>query len=185
MSEQRVLVAFANQAGSTAGIADEIGEVLRRAGHVVDCRLAGDVADVTPYRAVILGSGVFVPRRRSDGGGFLVRHATALAARPVWLFCVGPIGGSHCSVDAAGNLGENCSVSAVAAAVEARGSAAFGPTGLLDGMDPVDRLGTVDHHRVQGWAAEIASELAAEPRGVPHPPARRGIHRCGPIAAAH
>ena len=46
--------------------------------------------------AVILGSGVFVPGRRSDGGGFLARHEASLAARPVWLFCAGPIGRGRC-----------------------------------------------------------------------------------------
>jgi menaquinone-dependent protoporphyrinogen oxidase len=94
MGDQRVLVAFATRAGSTAGIAGAIATVLRHAGFTVDCHVASEVTDVTPYSAVILGSGVFVPSRRSDGGGFLARHETSLAARPVWLYCAGPIGGS-------------------------------------------------------------------------------------------
>lgn len=186
MSDQRVLVAFANQAGSTAGIADEIAAVLTRAGLDVECRLAGDVADVTPYRAVILGSGVFVPRRRSDGGGFLARHETALAGRPVWLFCVGPIGGGRCSIDASGSMDDGCNVSTVAKASGARGSAMFGSIVMPEGSDPVDRLGTVDHHRVRAWAAEIAADLIAEGRrvAVEHREPRRTIHRCGPLTAA-
>ena len=185
MSDQRVLVAFANQAGSTAGIADEIASVLSRAGLDVECRLAGDVADVTPYRAVILGSGVFVPRRRSDGGGFLARHQAPLATRPVWLFCVGPIGGGRCSVGAGGTLDDGCNVSTVARATGARGSAMFGPIGMPEGSDPVESLGTIDHQRVRAWAAEIAADLIAEGRRralAPHRP-RRTIHRCGPLPA--
>jgi menaquinone-dependent protoporphyrinogen oxidase len=186
MGVQRVLVAFANQAGLTAGTADEIAAVLRRLGLDVDCRLAGDVADVTPYGAVILGSGVFLPRRRSDGGGFLARHEPALATRPVWLFCVGPIGGGHCSVDAAGVVDAGCSVSTVARAVGARGSAIFGPSALPEGMDPMDRLGAVDHQRVRAWAAEIAGELIADGRRMAVSPAqpRRTVHRCGGLTAA-
>ncbi|HYO43854.1 MAG TPA: flavodoxin domain-containing protein [Candidatus Limnocylindrales bacterium] len=186
MGVQRVLVAFANRAGSTAGIAEEIAIVLRRAGLDAECRLAGDVADVTPYGAVILGSGVFVPRRHSDGGGFLARHTAVLASRPVWLFCVGPIGGGRCSINAAGATDDGCNVSTVAKDTGARGSAMFGPIGMPEGSDPVDSLGTVDHQRVRGWAAEIAADLIAESRRVavaPHRP-RRAIHRCGPLTAA-
>ena len=92
MGDQRVLVAFANRAGSTAGIAGSIATVLRRAGLSVECRLASEVEDVTGYDAVILGSGLYVPRRSSDGGGFLARHRAALATKALWLFCAGPIG---------------------------------------------------------------------------------------------
>jgi menaquinone-dependent protoporphyrinogen oxidase len=186
MSDQRVLVAFANQAGSTAGIGDAIAAVLRRAGLAVECRLVGDVADVTPYRAVILGSGVFVPRRRSDGGGFLARHSAALAARPVWLFCAGPIGGGRCSVDASGAMDDGCNLGTVARLVGARGSAMFGSVTMPEGSDPVDRLGTIDHQRVRAWAAEIAADLIAEGRRAAVAPhrQRRTIHRCGPLTAA-
>ncbi len=184
MGDQRVLIAFANQAGSTAAIGEEIGVVLRRAGLEVECRLAGDVTDVSAYRAVVLGSGVFVPRRHADGGGFLTRHSAALAARPVWLFCAGPIGRGRCSVDAAGTDDDGCNVSTVAKAVGARGSAAFGPVGPDDGTDPVERLGTIDHARVHAWAAEIAAELIVDGRWAAIAPhrARRSIHRCGHLA---
>ena len=182
MGDQRVLVAFANQAGSTAGIGEEIAAVLRRAGLTVDCRIAGDVEDVTPYRAVILGSGVFLPRRRSDGGGFLARHDAALASRPVWLFCAGPIGGGRCTLDASGQMGDDCSVNTVARAVGARGSAIFGPIDVPEGTDPVESLGTVDHQRVRAWASEIGAELLADRRT---PVAPRRHHRCGSVAAAH
>ncbi len=186
MGDQRVLVAFANQAGSTAGIAGEIAAVLRRAGLSVDCRVAGDVVDVTPYRAVILGSGVFVTRRRSDGGGFLARHAAELATRPVWLFSAGPIGGGRCTVEGPQAADEACGVAAVARAVGARGSAAFGPIDPAVDADLMERLGAVNHGRVRAWAADIAGQLTVAPRSAAaEPPARRAPERCGPIAAAH
>jgi menaquinone-dependent protoporphyrinogen oxidase len=185
MGVQRVLIAFANRAGSTAGIAEEIAIVLRRPGLDVECRLASDVTDVTPYDAVILGSGVFVPRRRSDGGGFLSRHRAELATRPVWLFCAGAIGGGRCAGDGSDGADDGCNVSTVARDTGARGSAIFGPIAPLEGSDPVDSLGTVDHQRVRAWAAEIAADLVVEGRRAavaPHRP-RRTVHRCGPVNA--
>lgn len=161
MSADRVLVAFSNQTGSTAGIAEAITAVLLREGLTVECRQARDVIDVSPYQAVILGSGVFVPSRRSDGGGFLSRHADALAARPVWLFCAGPIGDGRRSTESVPVPAE-CSVMAVAEAVGARGAAIFGPVGIPAGTDLMERLVPVDLPAVRTWAAAIAAELAPD-----------------------
>lgn len=162
MGKQRVLVAFASQVGSTAGIGEVIATVLRRVGHDVDCRAVGEVTDVTPYGAVVLGSGVFVPRRRSDGGGFLARHEAALASRTVWLFCAGPIGRGRCPSGTAATAADDCSVVAVARAVGARGAAVFGPIGLPADADPMDQLGPVNLTRVRLWADQIAADLAAD-----------------------
>jgi menaquinone-dependent protoporphyrinogen oxidase len=183
MSDKRVLVAFANQAGSTAGIGTTIAGVLRRSGLVVDCRVASEVTDLTPYAAVVLGSGVFVPRRRSDGGGFLARHEAALAGVPVWLFCAGPIGRGRCPAGTAAADAEDCSVMEVARAVGARGAAVFGPIGLHADADFVEQLGPVNVQRVRAWAAEIAAQLrnpAPGQRAAERGPARR----CGHVAAA-
>ncbi len=183
MGDQRVLVAYANQAGSTAGIAGAIASVLLRAGITVDCRVASEVSDVTPYSAVILGSGVFVPTRRSDGGGFLARHAVALASRAVWLYCAGPIGRGRCPTGSTASAADDCSVTAVAGAVGARGAAVFGPIGLPADSDPLERLGPVNQQRVRAWATEIATELLTP---APAPLARRRhLHHRGPVAAAH
>ena len=186
MADKRVLVAFANQAGSTAGIATTIAGVLRRSGLAADCRVASEVRDLSPYAAVVLGSGVFVPRRRSDGGGFLTRHARALEARPLWLFSAGPIGRGACAAGSPPADAGDCSVSAVARAVGARGSAVFGPIGLRAGVDPIDQLGPVNVQRVRAWAAEIAVGLRAvpEPQAAPREstmapasPAPRSVQR--------
>jgi menaquinone-dependent protoporphyrinogen oxidase len=184
MGDQRVLVAFANQAGSTAGIATTIASVLRRSGYTVDCRLAAEVEDVTAYDGVVLGSGVFVPRRRSDGGGFLARHETALASRPVWLFCAGPIGRGRCPAGTAATERDDCSVVAVGQAVGARGVAVFGPIGMPADADPLDSVGPVNTQRVRAWAAEIAEQLRARTTRPDGPPARPKIRRCGHVAAA-
>ena len=162
MSAIHVLVAFASRAGSTAGIAEEIANVLSGAGLEVDSRPAGDVTDVTPYDALVLGSGVFLPHRGSDGGGFLVRHGAALETRAVWLFSAGPIGQGR-AVNDAGPLGEgDCSVAEVARSVGARGCAEFGTPVPEPGADPMAELAPVDVARVRAWACEIAAELRGE-----------------------
>lgn len=173
MAPDRVLVAFSSRTGSTAGIAEAVAAVLRQAGLAVDCRPAGEVADLAPYRAVVLGSGVFLPSRASDGGGFLTRHAAALASRPVWLFCIGPIGrGPARPGDGAGRSDGECTVVAVARAIGARGVAVFGTLGLPDGEDPIARLLPVEDEEVRAWARGILAEVA--PR---HLPAHPGGHR--------
>lgn len=164
MAADRVLIAFASQAGSTAKVAGAIDGVLRRYGLAVDARQAQDVDDLAPYTAVILGSGMYVPSRHTDGGGFLARHAAELAVRKVWLYTAGPIGRRRCTGDRHEDDGAECSVAAVAADVGARGWAVFGPRGLDADADPIEGLGPVDIARVRKWAAEIAEELA--------PPAR-------------
>ena len=167
MSALRVLVAFASRSGSTAGIAEAITCVLRDAGLEVDSRPAGDVADMTPYDAVVLGSGVFLPHRGSDGGGFLVRHRAVLATRAVWLFSAGPIGRRRAANEAepAGGGGD-CSVAEVARSVGARGCAEFGTPVPEPGADPVAELAPVDVTRVRAWAREIAAALGGDPSAV-------------------
>jgi menaquinone-dependent protoporphyrinogen oxidase len=165
MSARDVLVAYASQTGSTAGIAGVIVDELRRAGLPVESRRASEVSDLGPYGAVILGSGVFLARRGSDGGGFLARHAAALANRRVWLFAVGPIGRPH-----AADAGRDADgVMDVARSIGAEGAAAFGSLGPATGADPLDCLEPVDLGRVRAWARAIALDLVTpRPAAAPH-----------------
>jgi menaquinone-dependent protoporphyrinogen oxidase len=175
MDPSRVLVAFSSRSGSTAGTAELIASVLRSTGLPVDCRPAGEVADLAGYRAVVLGSGVFVRRRASDGGGFLARHALALRSLPVWLFCDGPIGGG-------GERGDGpfvspgpaeCPAATVARAIGARGVATFGTFGMPDGEDPVASLFPADAGEVRAWAGTIAAALDGAAMPGHRPPHRR------------
>lgn len=59
---ERILVAYATKAGSTAEVAEVIGQVLRETGATVDVLPARAVEDLTPYRAVIIGSAVRMER---------------------------------------------------------------------------------------------------------------------------
>jgi menaquinone-dependent protoporphyrinogen oxidase len=148
-----VLVTFACQNGSTAGIAETIATTLREAGLQAECRPTAAVRDLAPYSAVILGSGVFLARRRTDGGGFLARHLDELGGRPLWLFSAGPIGGAPGDDDS--------TVVQVARAVGARGAAAFGTARLQVAADDggLGRGDWRDVERVRAWAMEIARAL--------------------------
>lgn len=88
----RVLVAVASRHGSTAEIAQKIGEVLVAAGIETDVRMPDDVASVAQYDGVVLGSGVYAGRWLGAARDLVDREAAALASRPVWLFSSGPVG---------------------------------------------------------------------------------------------
>jgi menaquinone-dependent protoporphyrinogen oxidase len=88
----RVLVAYATKYGATQEIAAAIGGALSSAGLAVDVLQVDRVKDVSSYRAVILGSAVYVGQWRKEAVAFLVKHEVALSERPVWLFSSGPSG---------------------------------------------------------------------------------------------
>ena len=86
----KVLVAYGTKYGGTAEIAEKIGQVLREAGLHADVLRADRVSDVSPYHAVVLGSGVYIGRWRKEAAKLLKSNEQALAERPVWLFSSGP-----------------------------------------------------------------------------------------------
>ena len=88
----QVLVAYATKYGATAEIAEKIGQVLREAGLHVDVLPVDRLSDLTPYKAVVLGSAVYVGQWRKDAATFLESNEKNLAERPVWLFSSGPTG---------------------------------------------------------------------------------------------
>jgi menaquinone-dependent protoporphyrinogen oxidase len=85
---EKILVAYSSAAGSTAGVAEAIGEALSGDGTTVDVLTAKEVADLSPYRAVVLGSGIHAGRVYRDTLRFLERHQAALGEMPVAYFVV-------------------------------------------------------------------------------------------------
>ena len=171
MAPRSVLVAFSSRTGSTAGTAAVIANELHRAGLAVDLRPAAEVDDIALYDAIVLGSGVFVASRGSDGSGFLARFGATISPRPVWLFCVGPIGRSP--ADGSGTArrpGREYGAVAVARSINARGVAAFGTAGLGSEADAVQRLVPVDPADVRVWARAIAADIALNARVLPVAP---------------
>jgi menaquinone-dependent protoporphyrinogen oxidase len=90
--DNRILIAYATKYGATAEIAEKIGQVLRQAGLRADVLPTDRVGDVTPYKAVVLGSAVYVGQWQKEAATFLAANEKTLAERPVWLFSSGPTG---------------------------------------------------------------------------------------------
>ncbi|MBB5801206.1 menaquinone-dependent protoporphyrinogen oxidase [Saccharothrix ecbatanensis] len=85
----RVLVAYATAEGSTTGVAERIGTVLRRSRHDVDVLPVGDVTGVEDYDTVVLGSAVHDQRWLPEASRFLAGQRASLARRSLWAFSVG------------------------------------------------------------------------------------------------
>jgi menaquinone-dependent protoporphyrinogen oxidase len=90
--DTQILVAYASKYGATAEIAEKIGQVLRQAGLRTDVLPAQRVDDLSSYKAVILGSAIYIGQWRKEAATFLRANEKALAERPVWLFSSGPSG---------------------------------------------------------------------------------------------
>ena len=88
----QVLVAYATKYGATAEIAERIGQMLRQAGFHADVLPADHVSNLHSYKAVVLGSAVYIGRWRKEAATFLKANEKVLAERPVWLFSSGPTG---------------------------------------------------------------------------------------------
>jgi menaquinone-dependent protoporphyrinogen oxidase len=169
----KVLVAYASKYGATEGIAERIGDVLRRRDLEVDVRRCKDVDDATGYDAYVVGSAAYMFRWRKDARKFVRRNAEMLATRPVWLFSSGPVGTDR--VDAKGN-----DVLAGAmpkefaefeSAISPRGMQVFFGAFQLEKLRGVDRMAKWapaeampvgdfrDWDAVEAWAGAIADEL--------------------------
>jgi menaquinone-dependent protoporphyrinogen oxidase len=90
--ENKVLVAYASKHGSTAEIAEKIGQVLRQDGLQVDAQPVNKVKDLKQYSAAVLGSATYIGMWRKEFTRFLAGNENLLAGMPVWFFSSGPMG---------------------------------------------------------------------------------------------
>lgn len=81
-----VLVAYDSKHGSTADVAEKIGTVLCENGFRVDMRPALNVADISPYDAIVIGSPIYYATFLPGALKFLERHRNILAVKPVAVF---------------------------------------------------------------------------------------------------
>ena len=82
----RVLVTYASEAGSTGEIAGAIGQVICESGAAVDVLPIQTVSDLTPYRAVVVGSAVHSSAWMPEAVMFVETHRDALSQMPVAYF---------------------------------------------------------------------------------------------------
>ena len=90
--DTRVLVVYATKYGATAGIAEKIGQVILQAGLQTDVLPTDSVNDLAPYKAIVLGSAVYVGQWRKEAVAFLEYNEKAMSKLPVWFFSSGPTG---------------------------------------------------------------------------------------------
>lgn len=88
----QVLVTYATKYGATAEIAEKIGQVFRQAGLRTDVLPADRISNLSSYRAVILGSAVYIGGWRKEAEKFLKANEKVLSEQLVWLFSSGPTG---------------------------------------------------------------------------------------------
>jgi menaquinone-dependent protoporphyrinogen oxidase len=82
----RILIAYATKAGSTAEIAVRMGEILSKKGLAVDILPVKKVTDVTAYREVILGSAIRIGSLLPEMMDFIKKNQAALQAKPLGVF---------------------------------------------------------------------------------------------------
>lgn len=84
----RILIAYATRAGSTAEIAARVGEVLARRGAAVDVLPVTAVERLEPYGAVVLGSAIRTGKLLPEAMAFIVDHQEEFHSLPLSVFIV-------------------------------------------------------------------------------------------------
>jgi len=167
----QVLVAYASKYGATKEIAEKIGDALRQAGLRADVLLANRVKDLTPYKAVVLGSAVYIGGWRKEAASFLKSNEKALTGRPLWLFSSGPTGQGD-PVALTQNWRFPKALQPVADRIHPRDIALFHGAADVNKMNPIEKwmLKNVkapvgdfrDWKAITAWAGSIADTLLRE-----------------------
>ena len=84
-----ILIAYDTIHGSTAEVAEYIGNDLCDQGFRVDLRLVTNVGSISAYDAIIVGSALYEFAWLGDAKNFLQQNQTALAQLPTAYFIVG------------------------------------------------------------------------------------------------
>ena len=81
----KILVAYATMAGSTAEVAQVVGEEIAKSGLQVDVLPLADVKELEPYDGVVLGGPMIMGWHRS-ALKFLKKHRSTLQHKPLAIF---------------------------------------------------------------------------------------------------
>ncbi len=83
---QKYLVTYASRTGSTAGVAEVVGNIIADKGAEVDLLPIQNVDDLDPYIAVVAGSAVQNRQWLPEAMDFLIRNKTSLIQKPFAMF---------------------------------------------------------------------------------------------------
>jgi menaquinone-dependent protoporphyrinogen oxidase len=170
----RVLVTWASKRGGTEGIADSLGEALRRVGMDVMLVPAQAVRKDTAFDAALIGGALYAGRWPAAARRLIRRHEKRFRQVPVWLFSSGPLDDSADRQ----NIPPTRQVHILMDRVGAQGHRTFGgrlspdAKGFPARAMAKDRAGDWrNQDRIRSWACEIARELpTARPRVPTTPP---------------
>ena len=87
-----ILIAYASKHGSTQEIAERIAAKLQQVGQEAEVRSMDAIEDAGGYEAFVIGSAVYYGSWLKEATEWVHRNQAVLAAHPVWLFSVGPLG---------------------------------------------------------------------------------------------
>jgi len=84
----KILVTYASQGGSTVGIAEAIGQTFSADGTIGDVRPIKEVTDLSSYRAVVIGSAVHSGKWMPEAMAFVEGNQNTLRRIPTAVFQV-------------------------------------------------------------------------------------------------
>ncbi len=162
-SSSPVLVAVASRHGATREIADAIGAALAKAGLTAEVRDLDEIAEPSGFRAVLLGSAIYMGRWVKEARSFAEDHKSVLSSVPLWLFSSGPLDNEPPAPDNPFGIDD------LAKSLNARGHHVF--PGKLDkdelgfGEKAVIRMVGADEgdyrdwQDIDAWATAVAAEI--------------------------
>ena len=88
--ESGVLIAYCSRSGSTAEVAQAIGQTIKDHGLAAQVKPIADVHAISPGAAVVLGTALYMGRFPKEFHQFITRFEGELAKRRPWVFVLGP-----------------------------------------------------------------------------------------------
>ena len=169
--ESRILVGYSSKYGATAEIAEKIGEALRQSGLQVEVLPVKNVKDLTPYKAFIVGSALYMFQWRADAMSFLKNYWKILAERPTWIFSSGPMGKGD-PAEQVKDQSFQKKLEPVLAQIKPRGVTVFHGALNMNKLNFLERAimkkmpdqqgDSRDWNMINAWAKQIAAELTKQ-----------------------
>src|SRR6185503_2258163 len=86
----QVLIAYCTRSGSTAEVAQAVGQTIREAGVAVQVKAIGEIDAILPGTAIVLGTALYMGRVPKEFHEFITRFEEDLAKVKPWIFVRGP-----------------------------------------------------------------------------------------------